>query len=149
VGVGTILADGQLTALVREHVDPDVERRPAADKLLIDPDLFESWLGAEFSAAGRPLTAILLPAVRPGQPLRMTPVTDDNARWSHLNAMLERQADTTFFGWQSYLVPDYARFFSSLSTLRRTLAPVPMIRLTGTLDVDPDRVPGLTEGLVP
>jgi len=149
VGVGSILADDKLTALVREHVDPDVERRPASEKLLIDPDLFESWLGAEFSADGRCLSGILLPMVRPGEPLRVTPVTEDNARWSHLNKILERQADTTFFGWQSYLVPDYARFFATLSTLRRKLDPIPMIQLSGTLDVDPDRVPGLGKDLLP
>ena len=142
VGVGTILADRKLTELVREHVDQDVARRPATDKVLIDPDVFESWLGVEFSAAPRRLAAVFLPEVRPGKPLRTWRITDDNERWAQLNKIIDRQVDTTFFAWQSYLVPDYAAFYASLSRLRGHLHGIPMIRLRGTLDVDPVAVLG-------
>lgn len=142
IGVGTITADEKLTELVREHVDPTVTTRPASDKLLIDPDVFESWLGVEFSATARRLAAVFLPEVRPGEPLRAWPITSDNERWSHLNKIIDRQADTTFFGWQTYLVPDYTMFFASLARLRGMLDGVPMIRLRGTLEVDPDALLG-------
>jgi hypothetical protein len=144
VGVGTILADRRLTELVVDSVDADVASRPMTDKILIDPDVFESWLGVEFSADARRLAAVFLPEVRPGEPLRTWRVTEDNERWSLLNKIIDRQADTTFFGWQSYLVPDYAAFFASLSRLRGQLDGIPMIRLRGTLDVDPDIVLGAT-----
>jgi hypothetical protein len=142
VGVGTILADDKLTALVREHVDADVERRTVTDKVLIDPDVFESWLGVDFSAAPRKLAAVFLPEVRPGEPLATWPISDRNERWSQLNKIIDRQADTTFFGWQTYLVPDYTKFFAALAELRDRLDGVPMIRLRGTLDIDPDAVLG-------
>lgn len=140
VGVGTIRADPRLTELVRREVDPGLDRRAPTDKLLMDPDMFESWLGSPFCAAPRRLSAILLPQVRPGEPLRTRALTDPNERWAHLNKIIDRQADTTFFTWQSYLVPDYTRFFASLARLHRHLDGVPLIRLTGTLDVDPDAV---------
>jgi hypothetical protein len=136
VGVGTILADRRLTELVRKHVAADVEERPTGEKLLMDPDVFESWLGAEYSAQPRQLAALLLPRVRPGEPLGIRAITSGNERWAHLNKIIDRQADTTFFTWQSYLVPDYTAFYASLAELRHALADVPMIRLEGTLDVD-------------
>lgn len=138
VGVGTILADPRLTELVREQVGPDLDRLPPTRKLLLDPDLFEGWLGGGFSAEPRPLAAILLPRVRPGEPLRSRLVDEPNERWSRLNTIIDRQADTTFFTWQSYLVPDYTAFFAGLRRLNDQLAGVPMIALEGTLDVDPD-----------
>lgn len=138
VGVGTIVRDSRLAGLVREFVEPNLDRRPASDKILIDPDVFESWLGVEFSASGRRLAAVFLPEVRPGEPLRSWHLTDDNERWAQLNKIVDRQADTTFFTWQSYLVPDYAPFYATLSRLRGLLRDIPMIRLRGTLDIDPD-----------
>ncbi|MEU5693413.1 hypothetical protein [Actinosynnema sp. NPDC020468] len=140
VGVGTILADPRLTELVRESVDAGVAERAPGEKLLMDPDLFESWLGTEFSATPRPLAALLLPEVRPGEPLRVWRVTDDNERWAQLNKIVDRQVDTTFFTWQSHLVPDYTAFYASLARLRGHLDDLPMIRLRGTLDVDLDAV---------
>jgi hypothetical protein len=136
VGVGTILADQRLTELVRKHVAADVEERPSGEKLLMDPDVFESWLGVEYSAEPRRLAALLLPRVRPGEPLSVRALDSDNERWSLLNKIIDRQVDTTFFTWQSYLVPDYAPFYASLAELRHELAGTPMIRLEGTLDVD-------------
>lgn len=144
VGVGTILAHPRLTELVCDLVDPAVAQRPVTDKLLLDPDVFESWLGVRYSAAPKPLAALFLPEVRPGQPLDVRLLTEDNERWAYLNKLVDRQADTTFFTWQSYLVPDYAAFYETLSRLRYQLADIPMVRLTGTLDVDPDQV--LLEG---
>ncbi|GAA0931668.1 AAA family ATPase [Nonomuraea longicatena] len=140
VGVGTIRADARLERLVREQVDPGIDERAATDKLLIDPDLFESWLGVEFSAQPRRLAAILLPEVRPGEPLTTWQLRSEAERWAHLNKIVDRQVDTTFFTWQSHLVPDYSAFYRSLADLREVLPSVAMVRLRGTLDVDPDRV---------
>lgn len=140
VGVGTILADARLTSFVRESVDLDVERRAPAEKLLIDPDAYEAWLGSEFSPMPRRLSAVLLPEVRPGEPLRVQRLTDPNERWAQLNKIIDRQADTTFFTWQSYLVPDYSAFFATLTRLHTHLEDIPMVRLRGTLDVDVDAV---------
>lgn len=140
VGVGTILADERLTALVRDHVAADVAERPAGEKLLLDPDVFEAWLGADYSAEPRRLAAVLLPRVEPGQPLRVRSLTDGNERWAHLNKLIDRQADTTFFTWQTYLVPDYTAFFARLARLHGDLTHTPMLRLSGTLDIDIDAV---------
>jgi hypothetical protein len=140
VGVGTILADRRLHDLVRGEIDPEVDRRAPTEKLLLDPDVFESWLGSSFSPAPKRLGAVLLPQVQPGEPLRTWALTDPNERWAHLNKLIDRQADTTFFTWQSYLVPDYTKFFASLARLHRHLDGVPLIGLRGTLDVDPDDV---------
>ncbi|MEU6973697.1 hypothetical protein AB0A71_39440 [Kitasatospora aureofaciens] len=140
VGVGTIRADARLEQLVREQVDPGLDGHEPGHKILMDPDVFESWLGAEFSAEPKRLAAILLPEVRPGEPLAVRHLTDDNERWAHLNKIVDRQVDTTFFTWQSHLVPDYARFYRSLAELRTALDQVAMVRLTGTLDIDPDAV---------
>jgi hypothetical protein len=140
VGVGTIRADAWLAGLVREQVDPRLDAHEPGHKILMDPDVFESWLGAEFSAEPKRLAGILLPEVRPGEPLMVRHLTDDNERWAHLNKIIDRQVDTTFFTWQSHLVPDYAHFYRSLAELRTALHSVAMVRLTGTLDVDPDAV---------
>ncbi|MBB1244433.1 hypothetical protein GL263_12800, partial [Streptomyces durbertensis] len=142
VGVGTIRADPRLESMVRDGVDARVDDHDPGHKILIDPDVFESWLGSEFSAEPRRLTALLLPEVVPGEPLSARHLTDGNERWAHLNKIVDRQVDTTFFTWQSYLVPDYTEFYRSLARLRTALDSVAMVRLRGTLDVDPDAVLG-------
>ncbi|MGL4175034.1 MAG: hypothetical protein ACRCSN_03075 [Dermatophilaceae bacterium] len=138
VGVGTIRSDPRLEKLVRENVDERIDEYESGHKILIDPDLFESWLGVEYSAEPLRLAALLLPEVNPGEPLSIWWLTDENERWAHLNKIVDRQVDTTFFTWQSHLVPDYARFYASLTALRTALDTVEMIRLRGTLDVDLD-----------
>ncbi|WP_406138590.1 hypothetical protein [Streptomyces sp. NBC_01089] len=140
VGVGTIRADKRLEQLVRDGVDAAVDTYEPGHKILIDPDVFEEWLGTPFDATPRPLAALFLPRVEPGEPLRARRLDSDNERWAHLNKIIDRQADTTFFTWQSYLVPDYTEFYRSLSRLRQVAADLPMVRLTGTLDVDPSDV---------
>lgn len=140
VGVGTILAQPALADWVRRDAAPDLDNRPQTDKLLLDPDKFEAWLGSPFSAAPRPLAGILLPRVRPGEPLRTRAVVEEEERLSVLRTIIDRQADTTFFRWQSYLVPDYEAFFQGLADLHEALTGIPMIRVEGTLDVDPDTV---------
>lgn len=138
VGVGTIRSDPRLEKLVRENVDERIDSYEPGHKILMDPDVFESWVGAEFSAEPQRLAALLLPEVQPGRPLVTWRLTDGNERWAHLNKIVDRQVDTTFFTWQSHLVPDYARFYASLADLRTALDTVAMIRLSGTLDVDLD-----------
>lgn len=136
VGVGTIRSDPRLEKLVRENVDERIDVYEPGHKILMDPDVFESWVGAEFSAEPLPLAALLLPEVKPGEPLTTWRLTDGNERWAHLNKIVDRQVDTTFFTWQSHLVPDYARFYASLAELRPALETVEIIRLRGTLDID-------------
>ncbi|MDM4721529.1 hypothetical protein QTQ03_18725 [Micromonospora sp. WMMA1363] len=138
VGVGTIRAEPRLEKLVRENVDERIDSYQPSNKVLMDPDLFESWMGAEFSAEPLRLAALLLPEVKPGEQLTTWRLTDGNERWAHLNKIVDRQVDTTFFTWQSHLVPDYARFYASLAELRTALDAVEMIRLRGTLDIDLD-----------
>ncbi|MEU0603872.1 hypothetical protein ABZ484_37470 [Streptomyces sp. NPDC006393] len=140
VGVGTIRSDERLARLVRDSTRSDPGRLDPSHKILLDPDRFEEWLGSPFDPRPRRLATVLLPQVRPGEPLAVRRLEDDNERWAHLNKIVDRQADTTFFTWQSYLVPDYSAFYRSLSRLRAALRPVDMIRLTGTLDVDLDDV---------
>jgi hypothetical protein len=140
IGVGSIRSDPRLEDLVRCVADPKLDARADDDKILIQPELFDSWMGITYNAAPQPLQAIFLPEVRPGEPLRVSALTEGNERRAHLNKIIDRQADTTFFTWQSYLVPDYARFFDSLRTLGELMSGIPMIRLSGTLDVDPTEV---------
>lgn len=146
VGVGTIRADARLEKMVRDGVDALVDTYEPGHKILMDPDVFESWLGTEFTAEPKRLAALLLPEVVPGEPLTVRHLTDGNERWAHLNKIVDRQVDTTFFTWQTYLVPDYTAFYRGLAELRAALGRVDMVRLRGTLDVDPDAVLARTSG---
>ncbi|HEV2378150.1 MAG TPA: hypothetical protein VGS19_39045, partial [Streptosporangiaceae bacterium] len=136
VGVGTIRADQRLERLVREATGAALDQYPPSHKVLLDPDVFEAWLGAEFSPRPRRLAAVMLPEVRPDEPLTTWRLSSDAERWAHLNKIVDRQVDTTFFTWQSYLVPDYSAFYRSLSQLRQVLPSIDMVRLRGTLDID-------------
>ncbi|MFI2615956.1 hypothetical protein [Streptomyces sp. NPDC018584] len=140
VGVGTLRRHPELARKVEDGADPALGERADRHKVLLDPDAFESWIGAEFDPAPHRLAGILLPRVVPGEPLRVSTVTEPGARWSALNTIVDRSVDTTFFGWQHYLVPDYREFYATLSALRPLLPGLRMIRLTGTLDVDLDAV---------
>ncbi len=140
VGVGTLRRHPELARKVRSGADPTLDEQPDKHKVLLDPDVFETWIGAEFDPAPHRLTGILLPRVVPGEPLAVTPVTEPGERWSALNTITDRSVDTTFFGWQHYLVPDYKEFYATLSAMRPLLGDLNMIRLTGTLDVDLDAV---------
>ncbi|MER5553530.1 hypothetical protein ABT001_17990 [Streptomyces sp. NPDC002793] len=146
VGVGTIRADARLEKMVRDDVDALIDTHEPGHKILMDPDVFESWLGTEFTGEPKRLAALLLPEVVPGEPLTARHLTDGNERWAHLNKIVDRQVDTTFFTWQTYLVPDYAAFYRGLADLRTALGSVDMVRLRGTLDVDPDAVLGRAPG---
>ncbi|HEV2371160.1 MAG TPA: hypothetical protein VGS19_03230 [Streptosporangiaceae bacterium] len=140
IGAGTLRAHPELAAKVRATADPLLAERPAGHKILLDPDDFESWLGARFDPAAHRLSGILLPHVEPGSPLAAEAVAEPNARWSMLNTVVERSADTTFFGWQHYLVPDYAACYANLAAMRPRLPSLAMIRLSGTLEVDLNEV---------
>lgn len=140
VGVGTIRSDRGLLALVRERVDPGIDAYAPDRKILIEPELFESWLRADFTAEPKRLTAILLPEVRPGEPLEVRALASERERWAYLNKIIDRQADTSFFTWHDYLVPDYVSFFRTLADIRLVIPSVEMVRLTGTLDVDPEAI---------
>ncbi|WP_055480126.1 hypothetical protein [Sphaerimonospora mesophila] len=140
IGVGTLRAHPDLAAAVEASLDAPLGDLPDRQKMLLDPDVFEEWIGAEFDPAPHRLAGLLLPQVKPGEPLRVTPVIEPGARWSALNTIVDRSVDTTFFGWQHYLVPDYKEFYATLSAMRPLLAGLNVIRLTGTLDVDLDAV---------
>lgn len=138
VGAGTLREHPALVDWVRVNTGLDAAELPDRKKLLLDPDAFEAWLGSEFSPEPRRLAGLLLPEVRPGEPFGVERVTEEPARWMELNRIVDRTVDTTFFGWQTYLVPDYAAFYATLSRMRPHLAGLSMLRLTGTLDVDLD-----------
>ncbi|MBT0773334.1 hypothetical protein KIH74_30595 [Kineosporia sp. J2-2] len=140
VGVGTLRANPDLARRVREGGRHDLADLADGHKVLLDPDTFEQWIGAEFDPAPHHLAGVLLPRVVPGEPLRVTPLSGPGERWSVLNTVVDRSVDTTFFGWQHYLVPDYREFYATLSGLRPLLPGLVMLRLTGTLDVDLDSV---------
>ncbi|KPI03544.1 hypothetical protein OK074_4911 [Actinobacteria bacterium OK074] len=140
VGVGTLREHPDLAARVEAVTGAGLDDLHDRHKVLLDPDVFEEWIGAEFDPAPHRLTGLLLPRVEPGEPLRVTPVTEPGARWSALNTLVDRSVDTTFFGWQHYLVPDYKEFYATLSAMRPLLADLTVLRLTGTLDVDLDAV---------
>lgn len=133
VGVGTMRVHDWLAERVRDAVDPDLDSRSPREKLLLDPDEFERALGGGFTPAPLPLGVIVVPEVRPDEPCRIAPVEDEAERWAVLNQVLERTSDTTFFPWQTYLVPDYAALFANFRLLRRSLTAVPMVRITGVI----------------
>ncbi|MFJ2815274.1 hypothetical protein [Streptomyces sp. NPDC087294] len=138
VGAGTLREHPALVDWVRVNAGLDAAELPDRTKLLLDADAFEAWLGSEFSPEPLRLAGILLPEVRPGEPFAVERVVEEPARWMELNRIVDRSIDTTFFGWQHYLVPDYAAFYATLSAMRPHLADLAILRLTGTLDVDLD-----------
>ncbi|KPI16961.1 hypothetical protein OK074_1754 [Actinobacteria bacterium OK074] len=138
VGAGTLREHPELVDWVRANTGLDPAELPAREKLLLDADAFEAWLGSAFGPEPLQLAGILLPEVRPGEPFAVEPVTEEPARWMELNRIVDRSIDTTFFGWQHYLVPDYAAFYATLSAMRPHLEGLAMLRLTGVLDVDLD-----------
>lgn len=140
VGAGTLREHPALVDWVRANTGLDPAELPDRKKLLLDADAFEAWLGSEFTPEPHRLAGILLPEVRPGEPFAAERVEEEPARWMELNRIVDRSVDTTFFGWQHYLVPDYAAFYATLSAMRPYLADLSMLRLTGTLDVDLDAV---------
>lgn len=137
VGVGTMRLHGWLARWATRDLGIDLDALSPRDKLLLDPDEFEIALGGGFKPDPQPLGTIVFPEVRPDEPCRVEVVTDEAERWALLNQIVERTCDTTFFGWQTYLVPDYAAFFAGLSALRPRFDGVRVVRVTGSI------VPGI------
>ncbi|WP_405884023.1 hypothetical protein OG762_39140 [Streptomyces sp. NBC_01136] len=138
VGAGTIREHPELVTWVTDSVEPGLANLPDRRKLLLDVDVFEAWLGSPFTPEPRRLAGLLLPRVDPQEPFAVESVDALSARWMELNRIVDRSVDTTFFGWQHYLVPDYAAFYATLSAMRPLLADLSVLRLTGALDVDLD-----------
>lgn len=115
VGIGSLRHAGWLQARLGARA-ADLERRDPREKVLLDPDEFESWVGG-FAIEELPLAGLLLPAVEPGRPLELAPLDGAQARHAALRAIVDRSADTTFFGWQDYLVPDYRSVERQLEAL--------------------------------
>jgi len=142
VGVGTIRAHPALERWVAAEVDTNLAARTPEEKLLLQPDLLESWLGADFSPEPRTLSALVLPELRSGGLSSHWNVRDQNAKWALLNTIVERTSDTTFFTWQTYLVPDYFAVYSSLARMRPALSAVSVTRLRGVYTTEVDELLG-------
>jgi hypothetical protein len=135
VGVGTLRTIPALAARVRDELGCSLDEMAPGEKLLLDPDTFEDWIGARFVPTPRLLRAVVLPQVQPGLTTRVRRVDDLAERWVQLNRIVERTADTTFFGWQSFFVPDYAACFAQLARMRPLLGSIEMLDARGWLDV--------------
>ena len=75
----------------------------------------------------------MLPQVDPGEPRRVEHVDDPDLRWALFNQIVERSCQTTFFAWQTFLVPDDAAMFRSLSEMRPAIERLPVVRVSGTI----------------
>jgi hypothetical protein len=135
VGAGTLRSIPQLADRVSAELDVPLERLADTDKLLLDPDLFESWIGAQFEQEERPLHTIVLPNLAHGQRTEAKRIEDLSERWVRLNKVVERTADTSFFGWQSFYEPDYESYFAELGRMRPALTRIGVFEIRGWLDV--------------
>jgi hypothetical protein len=131
VGVGTARSDPDLLRFMEAEAGGALAGRGDRDKVLLDPERFERFLGADFRDEPLPLAGLLLPAVAPGAESRVRPVDDPAERWSLVNQVVERSCDTTFFTWQSYLVPDYAEVYAALRAMRPAVESTPTFELAG------------------
>lgn len=129
IGVGTL----RHAALLGRQVPANLDARSHDEKLLFDPDAFERSIGIEFVVEARALDGFVLPAVQPHAPLALSLIEDKEERWAEVNAIVDRSADSTFFTWQSYLVPDYSGMYRNLSGMRATLSLLPMLRAEGDI----------------
>jgi hypothetical protein len=131
VGLGTARSNPDLLRLVEAETGGGLDGRGDRDKVLLDPERFERWIGADFRDEPLPLAGLLLPAVAPGSQSRVRAVEDPGERWLLVNQVVERSCDTTFFTWQSYLAPDYAAVYAQLRAMRPAIEATPTFELAG------------------
>jgi hypothetical protein len=135
VGVGTLRTSPQLSAFAERSLDLDLDGQPAELKLLLDPDQFEQLIGAKFDVRERPIGAVVLPRISPGRRTTTFRVTDPGERLARMLQLIDRSCDTSYFAWQSLLIPDYSRVYASVAAAREVLSGLQMVRVEGELDV--------------
>jgi hypothetical protein len=133
VGAGTIRGSTRLTKLVRGLLPRGLPERDDA-KVLLPPDVLEGEFGGGFRSAPLPLRCVLLPAVDPEAPTNVQALSEESRRWAHLNTIVERSCDTSFFCWQHHLVPDYSAMYAELRRLRPAFTRRPFLSITGRID---------------
>jgi len=131
IGFGTLSHARWLLSRLKPLLG-EVASKPERAKVLIDPDEFESKVGGA-DMQPRRLSVLLFPRVAPGEPCQTHEVTDGATKWALVNQSLERLAATSFFSWQSYLVPDYTKMFETLATMRPALEALSVYEGTGDL----------------
>lgn len=140
IGAGTLRARPDLLARIRADIPADLDTWDPGRKLLIEPELFERWTGTRFRLESAPLAGIVMPRLVPGQPLEVREIDKPDARWAHFYQLIERSADTTFFTWQHYLVPDWCAVHERAAAMREALADVRFIAVRGDLGGMPGAV---------
>lgn len=134
IGAGTLRKVPWLAERLKQRLGVDLSEEPDRAKFLIDPDAFEVECGGLFASKPVRLERILFPRVDPSEPNGVTEIMDPRMKWARVNQVVERLASTTFFHWQSYLVPDYRSLFENLSRLRSRFERLRMFEATGTLE---------------
>jgi hypothetical protein len=135
VGVGTLRTVPRLSTLVDESLTENPHTCDPNAKLLLDPDRFERAVGAQFEVASKAITLVVLPKVSPGQRTRISRVTEPEERLARMLQLIDRSCDTSYFPWQSFLVPDYSEVYASVAAARETLSAIDMVMVDGDLDV--------------
>lgn len=135
VGVGTLRTVPRLSVFAEEHLGEDLQTCDPDVKLLLDPDRFERAVGAQFEVATKAVTMVVLPEVLPGQPMRISRVTEPEERLARMLQLIDRSCDTSYFPWQSFLVPDYSEVYANVAAAREALGAIDMVMVEGDLDV--------------
>ena len=140
VGVGTLRASPWLDELAAAGLDLDLDARPADHKLLLDPDRFEQALGVRFEVRERTVGTVLLPRVDPGRGTTTARIADPGERLARALQLIDRSCDSSFFAWQSLLVPDYSAVYANVAAAREALGALRMVSVEGDLDVGIENV---------
>lgn len=148
IGAGTIRHIPWLQRHVARELDIDPNELASDRKLLIDPDVFARWIDLRFSMNPVSLTGLLCPQFVPGKPLELSVIDDPERKWAIVNQIIERSADTSFFGWQTYLVPDYFALYANVKRLRSRLARLPFVAIRGAIGPELARMLESWMGLV-
>jgi hypothetical protein len=134
VGVGTLRAS-PLRGALADGLGLELDGRAWDEKLLLDPDGFEQALGARFEMVERKIGAVVLPRVEARRPASTSAVDDPGERLARLLQLIDRSCDTSYFAWQSLLIPDYSRVYANVAAAREVLGGLRMVTVDGDLDV--------------
>lgn len=134
VGVGTLRAS-PLRGALADDLGLELDGRSGNEKLLLDPDRFERALGARFEMVEREVGAVVLPQVEAGRRTVTAVVDDPGERLARMLQLIDRSCDTSYFAWQSLLVPDYSRVYASVAAAREVLSGPRMVTAEGDLDL--------------
>lgn len=142
VGVGTLRSSPPLSELAERSFDIDLDTRPPEQKLLLDPDRFEQEVDARFEVTKRVVGTVVLPSVDPGRRTTTSSVTEPGERLARVLHLIDRSCDTSYFAWQSLLVPDYSKVYANVASAREVLSALRMVRVEGDLDLGIEDVVG-------